>query len=195
MLILLLVVVLVYMLVSCGCRCLHRLCCCVANAADAAVDTKRTAAIAVTSAPAVATVITNAVALTAAIAALIASAVVPCCNHCRLMVAVAVAVAVVVARVMERLVAVLAVAAGAMSGWQQRRTCVALVEGRRSNDNALLGLCCLAWLALLGSLGLACIKVRPLMRWLALRVCNAGRRWGGAAALAAVTKATKTTIN
>jgi hypothetical protein len=60
-LVLLLVVVVVFMLVSFCCCCLHRHCCCVANAADATVDTKRTAGIAVTIAPAVAAVITNVV--------------------------------------------------------------------------------------------------------------------------------------
>jgi hypothetical protein len=171
---------LVFVLVLCCCCCLHRLRCRFADAADAAVDTKCTAAIAVTIAPAVTAAITNVVALTAAIAALIASAVTPCCNHCRL--AVAVAVAVAVARVVARLVA--------MSGRRQWCTCAASVEGRRSHDNVLLGLCCLARLALLGSLCSACIKVRLLTHWLTLCAHNAGRKWGEAAALAAVTMAT-----
>ncbi len=170
------VVVLVFVLVS-GCCCgLHRLCFHVADAAEAAVDTKCIAAIAVAIAPAVAAVITNAVALTAAITALVASAVAPCCNHCHL----AVAVAVAVARVVARSVAVAAaVVAAAMSGHQRRCTCAALVEGRWSNNNALLGLRCLAQLVLLGLLSSAHVKARLLMRWLALRACDAGQRWEG----------------
>ncbi len=164
-LVLLLVVLLVFMLVSCCCRCLHRLCCCIANAADAAVDTKCIS-------PAVAAVITNAVALTAAITALVASAVAPRCNHRRL----AVAVAVTVARVMARLVAAVA----AMSGCRRQRTCSALVEGHRSNDNALLGLSRSAWLASLGLLHSAHVKIRLLTSWRMQRAHNAGRRleWG-----------------
>ncbi len=151
--------------------------CCVANAADAAVDTKCTAAIAVTIAPAAVAIITNVIALTAAIAALVASAVLPCCNHCHL--AVAVAVGVVVARVVARLVAVGKVEMVAMSGRWWQHTCAALVEGRWSNDNASLGLCRLAWLVLLGLLCSGCVKVKPLMRWLALRTRNTGQRWKG----------------
>ncbi len=86
--------------------------------------------------------------------------------------------------------AAVAAAAAAMSGHWQRRTCAVLVEGHGSNNNALLGLHCSAQLALLGLLHSACIKVKPLMRWLALRACNAGQRWGGAAALAAMTMVT-----
>jgi hypothetical protein len=98
---------------------------------------------------------------------------------------------VAVARVMARLVAVVAMAAGAMSRRWWQCTCAALVEGRWSDNNALFGLRCLAWLALLGLLCLAGIKVRPLTRWLLLRICNAGQRWGGGAAtLAAVTMIT-----
>ena len=74
-----------------------------------------------------------------------------------------VAVVVAVARMMARLVAVVVAAAVAMSGHQRWRTCVALVEGRQSEDNALLGLHCLAQLVLLGLLCLAGIKVRLLM--------------------------------
>ncbi len=93
---------------------------------------------------------------------------------------VAVAVAVAVARVVARLVAVAAVAAAvaAMSGCWWQHTCAALVEGRWSGNKTLLGLYRLAGLTLLGSFCLARVKVRPLMRWLALRVCNAGL-WGG----------------
>jgi hypothetical protein len=145
-----LVVMLVFVLVSCCCRCLHRPCYCVADAADAAVNTKCTAAIAITIAPAVAAVITNAVSLTAAIAARIVSAVAPCCNHHRL--AVAVARLVAAAKVVARLVAAAVAVMAAMSGRQHWRTCVVLVEGHWSNDNASLGLRCLAWLALLGLL-------------------------------------------
>jgi hypothetical protein len=76
-------------------------------------------------------------------------------------------------------VAVAAVAAAAMSGHQRQRTCVASVEGHWSNDNALLGLCCSAWLALLGLLCLACVKDRPLAHWLALHAWDTGQRWGG----------------
>ncbi len=146
------VAMLVFVLVSCSC--LHRLCCRVANAADAAIDTKCTAAIAIAIAPAVA--------LTAAIANRVASAIAPPCNHRCL----AVAVAVAVGRVVVRLVAVAAAAAAAaaMSGRQRWRTCAALVEERRSDNNTLLGLHCLARLALLGSLCLACVKARPLTR-------------------------------
>jgi hypothetical protein len=174
-LVLLLVVVLVFVLVTCCCCCFHRLHCCIANTTDAAVDTKCTAAIIVTIAPAVAAIITIAIALTAAIAALVASVIAPCCNHCHL--AVALAVAVVVARVVARLVVVAAAAAAAaaaMSGCQWQRTCAASVEGCRSNDIILLGLRCSAWLALLGLLCLACIKARLLTLWLALRAPNAG---------------------
>jgi hypothetical protein len=89
------------------------------------------------------------------------------------------AVAVEVVRVMGRLVAVVAGAAAAMSGHWQRRICVALVEGCRSEDNTLLGLHCSARLMLLGSLRSAGIKVRPQTRWLVLRVHDAGQRWGG----------------
>jgi hypothetical protein len=87
-LVLLLVVVLVFLLVSCCCRCLHRPCCHVADATDAAVDTKCTATIAIAIAPAAAAIITNTIALTIAIAILVASAITNLCNHCRLAVAV-----------------------------------------------------------------------------------------------------------
>ncbi len=83
------------------------------------------------------------------------------------------------ARVMARSVAVVAAAVAAMSGCQRRGTCAALVEGHWSNDNALLGLRHSAWLALLGLLRLAGVKVRPLTCWLALHICDTGRRWGG----------------
>ncbi len=207
-LVLFLGVVLVFMLVSCCCRCLYRLRCRVADAVDAAIDTKCTAAIAITIAPAVAAVFTNAVVLPAAIAALVASAIAaaifviaacrhhirqrrcpprshcsgrrhrrgclshhchrhcPRCNHRRLAVAVARVVARSVAAAVAAVVAV-AVAAAAMSGHWRLRTCAALVEGRRSGVQQLrfarlatLGLCHLAWLALLGSLHSAHIKVR-----------------------------------
>ncbi len=88
-------------------------------------------------------------------------------------------VAVVVSRGMVRSVAVVVAAAAAMSGRWRRRTCAALVEGRWSDDNALLGLRCLARLTLLGLLCLAGVKVRLLTRWLALRIHDAGQRWGG----------------
>jgi hypothetical protein len=178
MLVLFLVVVLVFVLVSCCCHCLHRLHCRVADATDATIDTKHTVAIAVTIAPAVTAVITNAIALTPAIAAFVASAVVPCCNYYCLAVAVAEAeaVAVAVVRVAVRLVAVAvaAAAAVAMSGHWRRRTCAALVERRWSDNNASLSLRCSDWLALLGLLCSAHVKVRPLTRWLALRTCIAG---------------------
>jgi hypothetical protein len=91
----------------------------------------------------------------------------------------------VVGRVVARLVVAAAVAAVvavtaavaaavAMSGRQRRRTCAASVEGRWFNNDALLGLRCLAWLALLGLLCLACVKAKLLTRWLALRACDAG---------------------
>jgi hypothetical protein len=86
---------------------------------------------------------------------------------------------VAVAGVMVRLVAVMVAAASAMSGCWQQRTCAASVEGHWSDDNLLHGLRCLARLVLLGLLCSAGIKVRLLMRWLALRVRNAGQRWGG----------------
>ncbi len=84
-----------------------------------------------------------------------------------------------------------------MSGHWQQCICRALVAkgcwwwrgigsgvGTAANSYALLGMQCLAWLALLGSNCSACVRVRPLMRQLALCTCGPGQRWGGGGAAA-----------